>query len=241
MPLKKSPSQPSQPFLMTIDGPSASGKSSVGRKLAQNLHWKFLSTGLFYRGMAWLVLEKKVNPQREKDVLDLLQSEQGNWQVSISSRDTSFHYRDRDLTEALSQDEVGALSSWLAKYSSVRQLLLHPQRECYEKLSFESPGEKGFIAEGRDCGTVIFPEAHLKVYLTAKEEIRAKRRASEWGHSPKEVRKSQRKRDERDRQRQDAPLKKAEGAWVIDSSEMDLDSVVDMIEKKIHSLHLVSK
>ena len=225
--------------LLTIDGPSASGKSSVARKLAEKLDWKWLSTGIFYRGLAWMAIEKQVNFQREEDILRLLQQEP--WSVDMDSSCTRFYHENREVTEALSQNKVGVLSSELSRYSSVRQFLLAPQRECYKRLACSSTREGGFIGEGRDCGTVIFPQAHLKVYLTAEEGIRTKRRAKEWGLSPGDIRESQRKRDERDQKRKKSPLKRAEGAWVIDSSEMDLESVAHVIEKKIHSLHLISK
>ena len=228
-----------EPTLVTIDGPSASGKSSVARELAQGLGWKWLSTGIFYRGLAWMALEKKVDLQNEREISHLLQQE--NWSVSMDFQCTRFYHQDREITEALFQDKVGALSSQLSKYGAVRQSLLCPQRECYEKLTHSSPKGRGFIAEGRDCGTVIFPQAHLKVYLTAKEGIRAKRRAREWGLSLNEIQKSQKERDQRDKERKRAPLKRAKGAWVIDSSQMDLGAVVCLIEKKIHSLHLTLK
>ena len=248
------------PPLITIDGPSASGKSSVARELAKSLQWKWLSTGIFYRGLAFIALERKVDIHDEEKVLKWLQQlQQKDWSVRTSAQYTCFYYKDKEETEILSQNKIGSISSELSQYRAVRQFLLAPQRECYKKLerlahsqrtttlsstSCSSPSKAriGFIAEGRDCGTVIFPQANLKIYLTAKKSLRLERRAKELGLSEKERKafeSSQEKRDLQDKQRKEAPLKKAEGAWIIDSSEQNLISVVNLIKKKIQDLHFV--
>ena len=212
--------------IVTIDGPVASGKTSVSRELAKKLSWSWVSTGVFYRGVAAIAYKNHLNVDSEEEVVDFMKKTR--WRVKLSAEQTLFFYNDEDLSELLRESQIGALSSRLAAYRGVRQLLLEPQKKVVEQAS------GGLIAEGRDCGTVVFPsQALLKVYLTASSEHRVQRRSQEKGEDYQEVRRDQRTRDERERTRAEAPLKKASDSVILDSTFMGLEEVVSTIEGMI--------
>lgn len=210
--------------VVTIDGPAASGKSTVSRELARRLGWSWVSTGAFYRGLAFVAREKGLDFESENAIAQLADSE--DWVVEMTSDRTEVFYDGQKVTDEISQDSVGRLASQVSKYSKVREKLLRAQRDCQTKTV-------GLVAEGRDCGTVVFPDAELKIYLTADQEQRAERRAKELGVAVDEMVESQKKRDEQDSTRKAAPLQIPENALVVDTTDMSLDEVVKMIEKII--------
>jgi cytidylate kinase len=214
------------PNLITIDGPSASGKSSVSRELARRLGWKWVSTGAFYRGLAYVALhegaldEEGSRPPDEAAIVRL--AHDPVWSVRLDEDQTRVFYRDQDVTAAIHSEENGSRASRLSQIPSVRQALLGNQRDC-------AKGAVGLVAEGRDCGTVVFPQAVLKVFLTASQEERALRRALEQGLNVQETQNRQIQRDRQDSSRAAAPLQVPPGARVIDSNGMPLAEVVDRI------------
>lgn len=208
--------------LITIDGPSASGKSSVSRLVAQKLGWAWVSTGAFYRGLALVALEKEVAGNDEAKLLELAQSDE--WEVKMNPQDTEVFFQGENRTSEISGEKVGAMASKVSQISTVREALLERQRECYQE-------NQGLVAEGRDCGTVVFPRAAAKIYLTASPALRAQRRSEEDSHSEAETLEMQKKRDDQDSQRKVAPLKKADGALHIDSTYLSLEEVVEEVVK----------
>ena len=214
-------------FLITIDGPSASGKTSLSRSLAQKLSWKWLSTGIFYRGLAYLALSQKV---KEKEAIaDLISAE--NWSVRLDDEHTLFLHKGKDITKSVYTEEVDDFASKLAGFSLIRKALLPYQRNCLQENS-------GLVAEGRDCGTVVFPFARLKIYLTAEDNIRASRRADQRGGSlpVDDVITLQKKRDEQDTSREDSPLRQPKGAFIIDTGSCGFDEMVEKAYEKSRRL-----
>ncbi len=217
-------------YLITIDGPAASGKSSLSSQLAQKLSWKWLSTGVFYRALAWVALKKGY--RKQGDIVPLAGSI--DQYIQLASDQTMFVYKGQDKTPQIYTEEVDKFASFLASLSTVRKSLLPAQQKCF----IDNP--QGLIAEGRDCGTVVFPKAGLKIYLQAKEDVRALRRASQRGFQDvSRVSLLQKKRDEQDTHRTHSPLKPPKGAFVIDSDKHSLQEIVDTVYN--HSLKLFAQ
>lgn len=211
--------------VVTIDGPAASGKSSVSREIAKRLSWNWVSTGAFYRGLAFVSLQEEVDSADEKALVRL--AKDSVWSVEMTSEKTAVLYKNSDVTAEINSEKTGSVASVISQYPEVRAALLQAQRDC----GLQPPG---LIAEGRDCGTVVFPSALLKVYLTARSEDRAKRRAEEQGLELKSTVEEQKMRDERDTSRASAPLQVPENALVIDTSELGFDEVVARIEAELN-------
>lgn len=207
-------------LVVTIDGPVASGKSSVSRGVARALGWSWLSTGAFYRGLAYVATAKKMDLHDEAAMVKLALSPE--WKVQMAEDQTRVLHNGQDVTANIYREEVGAAASLISHYPKVRQSLLQAQRDCANNI-------KGLVAEGRDCGTIVFPQAQVKIYLTARSENRAHRRAMEEGKSFEETRAAQMARDSQDSSRQAAPLQIPEHAHVVDTSDMGLEAVVEHV------------
>lgn len=208
-------------MVITIDGPAASGKSSVSRELARRLGWKWVSTGAFYRGLAYAALQLDVDLD---DVETLAQLTHNTvWSIRPESERTKVYFKEEDVTDLIAHEDVGNFASKISHYPEVRKALLEAQRKC-------SAGPDGLVAEGRDCGTIVFPQAEAKVYLTASSEHRAARRATELGLDQDDMVKAQKQRDHQDSTRKVAPMAVPENALVVDSTELNLSEVVDKIE-----------
>ena len=210
--------------VITIDGPAASGKTSVSRELARRLGWKWISTGAFYRGLAYVAHELDCDLQNASDLSELAKSKK--WHVEMSDENTKVFLGPKDITDQIFQEHIGGIASKISHFSSVREALLIPQRSCKNKV-------EGLVAEGRDCGTVVFPEARIKIYLTARQENRAERRAKDLGLSVEETVKSQSERDQQDSSRKTAPLQIPENAFVVDTTNLNFKQVVDLVEKHV--------
>lgn len=210
--------------LITIDGPVASGKSSLSRDLSKKLAWKWLSTGVFYRGIAYLALSKNIKEERE--IANLIEEE--NWRVQLDEKETRFIYKEKNITSEVYTEKVDSMASRLAGYPLVRKALLPHQKKCAQ----DNP--QGLVAEGRDCGTVVFPFAGLKIYLKAEDDIRAKRRASQRGSSlpVDDVIALQKERDTQDISRTESPLRQPEGAFIIDTGACSFEDIVEKAYKK---------
>lgn len=212
--------------VVTIDGPAASGKSSVSRELANRLGWRWVSTGTFYRGLAWAAFEAGVDLDDEGALVQFAAG--GRWKVELTPQTTRFYLDEIDRTEDLSKEAVGSLASKISSYPRVRLALLDAQRQC-------ASDEQGLIAEGRDCGTVVFPDAEVKVFLTARAEDRAQRRALEEGRSLEATITEQERRDHQDASRKAAPMVAPEGAHQIDTTGLTLEEVVFRIESLVRA------
>jgi cytidylate kinase len=216
--------------VVAIDGPAGSGKSTVAKQLAKRLQFTHIDTGALYRGVALLALEKGVEFGEEAAVVaaargvrfEFKQVEGGNL----------LHLDGRNVGALIRTEKVSAGSSKVSAYPGVRALLLDLQR------SLGDGG--GVVLEGRDIGTVVFPNAEVKVFLTASIEARAERRAKELGERGEPVDLDQVKRDivirdKQDSERPIAPLKQAADAVLVDTSGLAIDSVLDRLESIVRS------
>lgn len=208
--------------VVTIDGPAASGKTSVSRELAKRLGWKWVSTGAFYRGLGYAAL-KSGTDLNDEDALARLAVRSEVWTVEMRDEETKVLFQGQDVTAAVQAEDIGQVASQISHFPKVRASLLAAQRDCQATT-------EGLVAEGRDCGTVVFPSADAKVYLTAKQENRAERRAKEQGLSTEQTIDAQKQRDLQDSTRKAAPLSVPEEALVLDTTELNFDEVVKAVE-----------
>jgi cytidylate kinase len=190
-------------MVVAIDGPAGAGKSTVARALAQALGFTYLDSGAMYRSVA--LAGPTVDPASLHIAFD------GD-RVLLDGR---------DVTEAIRTPEISERASRVAASAAVRKAMVAMQRKLL--------ADGDWVAEGRDIGTVVAPDAALKVFLTAAPEERARRRAAEIGADPKTVLAEQAIRDERDTTRADSPLRQAEDAVEVDTTGKDIDAVVEEI------------
>lgn len=213
-------------MVITIDGPAASGKSSVSRELARRLGWNWVSTGAFYRGLAFAALKLQIDLDDVQALTELTSNPA--WSVRLADERTKVFFGEEDVTDLIAHEDVGNFASKVSHYPEVRKALLQVQRNCAE-------GREGLVAEGRDCGTVVFPDAEAKVYLTANSELRAARRATELGLDQGDMVKAQQQRDMQDSTRKVAPMAIPENAFVLDSTELNFDQVVSKVEEFVRT------
>ena len=202
--------------VITIDGPSASGKGSLARKIARIFNLSILDSGSLYRLFAYF-LKEGVN------LSSIPEKIQSNIEFKIFEKDLIINNLDEDITDRLRTEQIATLASELSIKSEVRDALFDIQRSFYKN--------EGLVADGRDMGTVVFKDAKLKIYLTASVEIRARRRYLELQNRGQEVNMPAliadiERRDLKDSSRKLSPLLPADDAHIIDSSEMSLDEVV---------------
>lgn len=212
-------------YVITIDGPAASGKSSVSRELAKSLQIPWVSTGAFYRGLAYAALQSKIELTDRLKLSELAMSDV--WKVEMTPEKTKVWFGSQDVSSQIGQEKVGNAASTISHYPEIRQSLLDHQRAC-------ALGVKGLVAEGRDCGTVVFPQAEIKIYITASSEHRASRRAQELGTDQKEMAQLQQVRDKQDSTRKVAPLQIPEDALVLDTTEMTFPQVVEKVHQFVY-------
>lgn len=215
-----------KPSTIAIDGPVASGKTAVGGLLALRLAYRFIDTGVMYRAVTWAALRDGISPEDEAAVTDLAHRMQMEVTYSDNLNAPRLKVDGRELAAELRAKEVDGSVSLVSSYSGVRRALVARQRALAQ--------EGGIIMVGRDIGTVVLPDADLKVFLTASREERAQRRYQEMvekGQSPslEQVMENLLARDEMDSGRADSPLRLGEGAYMLNTSEMGLDEVVDSI------------
>ena len=211
--------------VITIDGPAASGKTSVSRDLANKFGWQWVSTGSFYRGLAAVAVKEGVDLGNPKALAILAKS--NVWSVKMTPQETTVMYKNSRINDEVSKEETGMHASRISQYPEVRAALLPLQRDCAQATPV-------LVAEGRDCGTVVFPNAVLKVFLTASSESRAFRRSLEQENTNLDSLKDlQKKRDDQDVNRKAAPMQIPEGALVIDSSTLERDQVVETIAAEV--------
>jgi cytidylate kinase len=195
-------------MVVAIDGPAGAGKSTVARAAAVALGFTYLDSGAMYRAVALLTVEKGGEPGERARELDIRMGER----VTVSGR---------DVTDAIRAPEVSEAASQVATDPAVRAALVDKQR------SLMADGD--WVAEGRDIGTVVAPEAKLKIFLTASPEARARRRALELGADWRTVLRDQTLRDEQDRSREHSPLRSAEDAIELDTTERTIEETVEEI------------
>ena len=213
--------------VITVDGPGGSGKGTISMRLAGNLGWHFLDSGALYRLVAVAAMDRGIDATGETALGQLAQGLDVSFGVSgdgmVILLDGNY------ITGRLRAEDVGVFASRIAALPIVRAALVHRQR------AFRKP--PGLVADGRDMGTVIFPDAVLKIFLTASAQARAERRYKQLKEKGESVNLSRlfrdiEKRDERDSSRAISPLKPADDAHVIDSTELSIEEVL----QKIHDL-----
>lgn len=203
-------------FIIAIDGTCASGKGTLSKKLAAHYGFDFLDTGKLYRKAALAVMENNINHEVESDIAECLKT----LDFTI------------DNVHKLDSDDIGNLASKISVYPEVRK--------CLDSIQKNFPyGRRGVVIDGRDIGTVIFPDADIKLYVTAGIEKRAERRFKQLQNMGKavifdDILRDLRERDERDSTRKVAPLKAAADAIHIDTSLLDPDSVLDLVITLTH-------
>ncbi len=212
--------------VITIDGPAASGKSSVSRDVAKRLGWKWVSTGAFYRLAAVVAKKVGVIDQDETAIISALKK--SSWRVELDHQRTRAFFNNEEITDEIYLEATGSIASKISQYPQVRAFLLDHQRNCLT-------GVAGLVAEGRDCGTVVFPTAPWKFFLTANADDRARRRAMEQGQSVDATLVAQKERDKMDASRATAPMQVPAGAVVLDTSSMTLSEVTEWILDKLKS------
>lgn len=211
--------------VITVDGPSGAGKGTISILLAKKLGWHFLDSGAIYRVLAIAAIHHQIPASDEAGLLPLASGLDVNFETLEFG--TRIMLEGEDVSEAIRTEEVGAVASQIASLPSVREALLRRQRAFKQA--------PGLVADGRDMGTVVFPSAPVKIFLTASAEERAARRCKQLKDSGHDVSISRlladiKARDERDANRSVAPLVPAEDALIIDSTHMNVDQVIEKIE-----------
>lgn len=211
---------------IAIDGPVAAGKSAVGALLAIRLGYRFIDTGVMYRALTWAALRDNIDADDETSVTKLAKETKIDVTNSDSSEGRRIKVDDQDVTADLRNSAVERGVSRVSRFSGVRQAMVARQRE------FALQGM--LIMAGRDIGTVVLPDADLKIFLTASSEERAKRRYREMeeaGQSPKfnQVLEELLYRDKLDTERANSPLRPADTAHILNTESIELDQVVERI------------
>jgi CMP/dCMP kinase len=215
----------SPPRIIAIDGPAASGKSTLAKSLAEQLGYLYFDTGVMYRAITWAALENGIDVTQETSVTQLAERLQIDVRPpsQVDGRSFDVWIDDQDITWEIRHPQVDAKVSIVAAYPGVRKALTGQQRRI---------GLRGeVVMVGRDIGTVVLPEADLKIYLDASVGERARRRYHERlerGTSPEleEIERSMRERDRIDSTRRVAPLRPAKDAWILDSNDLDIEQVL---------------
>lgn len=207
-------------FIIALDGPSGSGKSTIANILAKKLKISYLNTGSMYRAVTLFFLENNIKKSDKIDI-DLLRK------INIDIKEDRVFLNEKDVSEKIRNKEVTENVSWVSSISLVRKYLVDMQRKISQN--------KSIILDGRDIGTVVFPNAKYKFFLVASSEIRAKRRyeQNEIDKSLEEIQKDIEKRDYLDSHREISPLKKAKDAIEIDSSNLTIDETIEEIINKM--------
>lgn len=215
---------------IAIDGPAGAGKSSISKVVANELGYLYIDTGAMYRGVTWAVLDSHVDVNNQKEVETLLPSLDLTLEPTASA--CKVFVKGQDVTDLIRQQQINENVSTIASYKGVREYLVERQQ------AMSAVG--GVILDGRDIGSVVLPDAELKIYLTASVDARAKRRWLEVQGTSNEqpledIKKNVESRDEMDKNRDESPLVCVEDAIVVDSSNMTFDETVK------HILHLVQE
>lgn len=221
-------------YNIAIDGPAGAGKSSIAKALSKKLGFVYIDTGAMYRAVALFFLENGIKDGSDNEIDKLLDKLDIN--IKYTDGEQRVFLNNVDVSDKLRQEEIGKLASRFSALKSVREKLVALQRKLAKK--------ENVIMDGRDIGTVVLPNADLKIYLSAGSKVRAKRRYLELiekgfdraALDEKAIENEIIKRDEADMNREISPLKKAEDAYCLDTSDMTFDEVVskilDMVEKE---------
>lgn len=216
--------------VVTVDGPSGAGKGTLSSLLAEKLEWHFLDSGAIYRVLAVATLHHDLPCDDEEAIVPLATGLDVSFETDAAG--TRIILEGEDVTDDIRSEQVGAVASKIAALPRIREALLRRQRAFQQ--------EPGLVADGRDMGTVVFPDAIVKIFLTASAEARAERRYAQLKAKGMDVNIARlltdiKARDERDTQRSVAPLVPAEDAILIDSTTMDINQVFEKAMEVIKS------
>ena len=217
-------------MIVAIDGPSGAGKSTLAKRVAKELRFTYLDTGAIYRALALKILRRRVDLKDTAALSAIVQDSD----IDLRGRDGQLQVilDGQDVSALIRTPEVSQMASKASAIPMVRHRLLHLQREL---------GRRGnVVAEGRDIGTVVFPDAQVKIYLDASIEERARRRFHELRAAGREASLAEtisemKERDKRDSERDIAPLRKAEDAFAVDSSGLTVDGVAEKVLQLVKS------
>jgi cytidylate kinase len=204
--------------VIAIDGPAGAGKSTIARALARRLGVDYLDTGAMYRAVTWAALHENVSLDDDEAVAALA------IRLDLHVGENGVVADGRNITQQIRTPQVTAAVSRVAANSDVRRELRRRQREWAEVRG-------GGVIEGRDIGTVVFPDAVLKLYLTASPRVRAERRVAEAGGDVDDIEHAIAARDLYDSTRDDSPLRAADAATVVDTTGLSIDAVLDEIHQ----------
>lgn len=217
-------------LIVTIDGPAGSGKSTVSIALAMLMSYLYLDTGALYRAVAYLITRNGVTVRDEQALHDLLKNP--DIRLQKSEYGLQVHVNGEDVTGHLRTEEIGLMASNISALPLIREMLLPIQRKA--------GASGGIVAEGRDMGTVVFPDADVKFFLEASERERINRRFKELSNRGDDIAygsiaKNMRQRDRQDRERTVAPLRPHKDAVIIDTSRMAIPDVVERMMEIINN------
>ena len=218
--------------IITIDGPSGVGKGTLAFLLAEKLDWHILDSGLLYRLVGYLSLKEKLETTRE--IVQFLNRSKIQLVTNLKEGICEIKLNKKILGKELRNENIASRASELAKKEEIRNAIIKIQRNAYDS-------EKGLIADGRDMGTIIFPEAALKVFLQASPEVRAERRANQLKEKGMSVimhdlLEQIQQRDEEDTNRKISPLKPADDSLVIDTSNLSIKEVEERVMENFKKL-----
>ena len=218
--------------IITIDGPSGVGKGTLAFSLAERLGWNVLDSGLLYRLVGYLSFEDGLDTTRE--IVQFLKKSKIKLITNLNESICEIELNDKILGKELRNENIASRASELAKEAEIRNSIIKIQRDAYDS-------EKGLIADGRDMGTIIFPEAALKVFLQASPEVRAERRANQLKEKGMSVimhdlLEQIQQRDEEDINRKISPLKPADDSLVIDTSNLSIKEVEERVMENFKKL-----
>ncbi len=217
-------------MIIAIDGPAGSGKSTIAKLLAKELGFTYIDTGAMYRAVALKIKRLGIDPDNKEAVINVLKETD----IRLKNNEEIKVFLDgEDVSSEIRTEEIGKIASKIARYTEVRKILVEMQRKIGEEA-------KNAVIEGRDTGTVIFPNADIKIFMTAKPEVRAERRFKELKEkglnvSYDEILKEIVERDKLDTTRKDSPLKPAKDAIIIDTSDKTLKDVFKEILSIVRS------
>src|SRR5512135_1213122 len=215
-------------LVIAIDGPSGAGKSTLARLLASRLGYIYIDTGAMYRAVGWKAKREGIDPDDEGALADLCRRTEVT--IKLDASDPRFYVDGRDVSGEIRTPEMGMMASAVSKSRAVRERLLVLQRELGKN--------GGVVMDGRDIGTIVFPDADVKFYLDASAEERGRRRYLELRAKGMDVDRARitqeiEERDKQDSGREIAPIKQADDALLIDSSSMSIDEVLNRMVSEI--------
>ena len=215
-------------MVIAVDGPSGSGKSSISKESANRLGFNFLDTGAMYRSVTWFCVTE--NLIEEDLIIERINNNDFKLDISTDPLKDQVKVNDEDVSKIIREDEITSQVSHFAAMPKIRQFLVSKQRELVKTSN------SGIIVEGRDIGSVVLPEADFKIFITANDDVRAKRRAIQIDSNENDVLVAQRKRDLLDSSRKVSPLVIPDGAVILDNSDLDfgqsVEKFIDIVSAK---------